>query len=416
MYCEPESSHNLERREHSLHRGNHQGQWTRSSLRAPGALHFLATISATSSARYLIERSSPEPNSDPASTLCRSAPTGRARSFLDAANDRLRLYTSAASSTHGHSRRHIHRHRDGYFRYVDAYHYFDTSCPIAAQDVQATPHSYSKSFSCNTYKKHREGLGQPHNPLPDEFLGSVYPEVLISGSVLVRRYFFVLNRFCIRSPIVSWSLPRYTLISIRRASLTGSERRTTQRFSMRLPLTVRWTTGAAVGETSTESRDVSSRGVYFFLSKDVKEGSPVEILLTLPNEITLAGPVRVRCLGRVQRTEPREEGAVGVVAAIERYEFLRGEKSAGRTCSACTARRQQKFLNGCLPSRRQACLAVLWSCGRKDFCRVFCSCGAKVSRRVPCSHTAEAGGIKPGCLGPSAKLPRRFSSATSPSK
>ncbi len=95
--------------------------------------------------------------------------------------------------------------------------------------------------------------------------------------------------------------------------MTGSERRTTQRFQMRLPLTVRWTTGAAVGETSTESRDVSSRGVYFFLAKDVKEGSPVEILLTLPNEITLAGPVRVRCLGRIQRTEPRDQGAIGVV-------------------------------------------------------------------------------------------------------
>ena len=108
--------------------------------------------------------------------------------------------------------------------------------------------------------------------------------------------------------------------------LTGSERRNTQRFQMRLPLTVRWTTGAAVGETSTESRDVSSRGVYFFLSKDVKQGSAIEILLTLPNEITLAGPVRVRCLGRVQRTEPRDEGAIGVVAAIERYEFLRGDE------------------------------------------------------------------------------------------
>ncbi len=108
--------------------------------------------------------------------------------------------------------------------------------------------------------------------------------------------------------------------------MNGSERRTTQRFQMRLPLTVRWTTGAAVGETSTESRDVSSRGVYFFLAKDVKEGSAVEILLTLPNEITLAGPVRVRCLGRVQRTEPRDQGAIGVVAAIERYEFLRGEE------------------------------------------------------------------------------------------
>lgn len=105
----------------------------------------------------------------------------------------------------------------------------------------------------------------------------------------------------------------------------ASERRTTQRFQMRLPLTVRWTTGATVGESSTESRDVSSRGLYFFLSKDVQEGSPVEILLTLPNEITMAGPVRVRCLGRVQRTEPRDDSTVGVVAAIERYEFLRAD-------------------------------------------------------------------------------------------
>src|SRR5258706_1860806 len=123
--------------------------------------------------------------------------------------------------------------------------------------------------------------------------------------------------FCIRSPIVPWAPPGYTLPSIRRTSLTGSERRTTQRFSMRLPLTVRWTSGAAVGETSTESRDVSSRGVYFFLSKDVREGSPGEILLTLPNEITFAGPVRVRCLGRVQRTEARREGAIAVVAPLD---------------------------------------------------------------------------------------------------
>ena len=133
--------------------------------------------------------------------------------------------------------------------------------------------------------------------------------------------FLNLQSYCPYPPTRLHSILRFW-----RYALTGSERRTTQRFSMRLPLTVRWTTGAAVGETSTESRDVSSRGVYFFLSKDVKEGSPVEILLTLPNEITLAGPVRVRCLGRVQRTEPRDAGSIGVVAAIERYEFLRGDE------------------------------------------------------------------------------------------
>ena len=107
--------------------------------------------------------------------------------------------------------------------------------------------------------------------------------------------------------------------------MTGTERRISQRFNMKLPITVKWNAGASAGETTTQSRDVSSHGVYFFLPKDVKEGSSVEILLTLPNEITLAGPVRVRCLGRVQRTEAREAGEVGVVAAIERYEFMRSD-------------------------------------------------------------------------------------------
>ncbi len=107
--------------------------------------------------------------------------------------------------------------------------------------------------------------------------------------------------------------------------MTAEERRATQRFQIRLPMVVRWTSGAAIGEASTESRDVSSRGVYFFLPKEVSSGSPVEILLTLPHEITLAGPVKVRCLGRIKRHEA-DEGRIGVVAQIERYEFLRGDE------------------------------------------------------------------------------------------
>jgi hypothetical protein len=103
-----------------------------------------------------------------------------------------------------------------------------------------------------------------------------------------------------------------------------SERRTARRFQIKLPMTVRWTSGMAVGEAETESRDVSSRGVYFFLPKQVSHGSPVEIILTLPHEVTLAGPVRVRCLGRIHRTEADSSGRSGVVAEIHRYVFLRG--------------------------------------------------------------------------------------------
>jgi hypothetical protein len=65
--------------------------------------------------------------------------------------------------------------------------------------------------------------------------------------------------------------------------------------------------------------------VYFYLPKEVKKGADVEIMMTLPHEITMAGPVKVRCMGRIHRTERRGDQKVGVVAAIERYEFLRSE-------------------------------------------------------------------------------------------
>ena len=82
-----------------------------------------------------------------------------------------------------------------------------------------------------------------------------------------------------------------------------------------------------VGEAATESREVSSRGLYFHLPKGLKSGSPVEIVMTLPHELTQAGPVRVRCLGRVLRSSPEHSGDMGVAAAIERYEFMRSNEN-----------------------------------------------------------------------------------------
>ena len=105
--------------------------------------------------------------------------------------------------------------------------------------------------------------------------------------------------------------------------MAQKERRTSRRFLMRLPLKVRWTSEASVGEASSETREVSSRGIYFFLPKDLKSGAPLEIVMTLPHEVTMAGPVKVRCLGHVVRTESEREQDIGVAAAIERYEFLR---------------------------------------------------------------------------------------------
>jgi len=105
------------------------------------------------------------------------------------------------------------------------------------------------------------------------------------------------------------------------------ERRASRRFLMRLPLTVRWADESVVGEAATESREVSSRGLYFHLPLGLKPDSPLEIVMVLPHELTQAGPVCVRCQGRVLRSTVEESGEVGVAAAMEGYEFMRNSES-----------------------------------------------------------------------------------------
>jgi hypothetical protein len=101
----------------------------------------------------------------------------------------------------------------------------------------------------------------------------------------------------------------------------GVERRAARRFSMMLPLKVRYTSGDAINERSGETRDVSFRGLYFLIEAALEAGSSIEFVLTLPQQITLAGDVHIRCYARVLRVEPHN-GRRGVAARIERYEFL----------------------------------------------------------------------------------------------
>jgi hypothetical protein len=109
--------------------------------------------------------------------------------------------------------------------------------------------------------------------------------------------------------------------------LPAEERRARPRFQFRLPMIVRWATGETLGEVSAETKDISSDGIYFFLSEEIVRGTLVEITLTLPRQISLAGPVDVRCLGFIVRTESKQRKRVGLAAQVICYEFLLKGKS-----------------------------------------------------------------------------------------
>ena len=104
----------------------------------------------------------------------------------------------------------------------------------------------------------------------------------------------------------------------------GDNRRGAHRYSMKLPVEVRGS-AAAGPVTTTTTKDVSFRGVYFTVNQNFEVNSPIDLVLTLPREVTLSNDVRIHCVGHVVRVDkqPAEKGGqVGVAAVIERYNFL----------------------------------------------------------------------------------------------
>ena len=100
-----------------------------------------------------------------------------------------------------------------------------------------------------------------------------------------------------------------------------NDKRATRRFALRLPVSVRY--GEAGQEHAAQTRDVSARGISFYVDSAIQAGSALDFTLTLPPEITLTESIRVRCKGRVVRVEGGgPNGKLAVAAVIDEYEFL----------------------------------------------------------------------------------------------
>ena len=104
---------------------------------------------------------------------------------------------------------------------------------------------------------------------------------------------------------------------------TTDERRSSQRFRISAPLTV------IVGdqEIPAYTRDLSNRGVYFYLtlSDSTMIERDFEFLIEMPSEITLTASCRIRCRGKLIRKEvtSRNLTGAGIAAEILDYSILR---------------------------------------------------------------------------------------------
>jgi hypothetical protein len=108
---------------------------------------------------------------------------------------------------------------------------------------------------------------------------------------------------------------------------TGSERREARRFTMTLPLRVA-PRGKPRSEMQVQTRDVSYRGLYFLAEESFEIGSEIDFVITLPQQVTQSGDVKIHCEGRIVRVEAADNGRTGIAAKIERYEFMPASANA----------------------------------------------------------------------------------------
>ncbi|HTA57319.1 MAG TPA: PilZ domain-containing protein [Candidatus Baltobacteraceae bacterium] len=107
-----------------------------------------------------------------------------------------------------------------------------------------------------------------------------------------------------------------------------TERRLARRYDLTLPVSIRFSAEKLVLRQEGKTRDISTKGLYFVIERDLEAGSALDLTLTLPGEITRGSDVFVRAQGKVVRVERRlEDGEqrMGVAAVIERYDIVRGD-------------------------------------------------------------------------------------------
>jgi len=124
--------------------------------------------------------------------------------------------------------------------------------------------------------------------------------------------------------------------------MAGNERRTSSRKACALPVRFRVTANGHKEQEQENDEDremsgssgltpgpefvgkalnVTERGLYFTCKENLKIGQPLEMFLTLPQEITGGAAENVRCSARVVHVdEDGPSGMRGIGACVERLE------------------------------------------------------------------------------------------------
>lgn len=97
-----------------------------------------------------------------------------------------------------------------------------------------------------------------------------------------------------------------------------NDRRKIGRLPLQMPITVRH--GGEAYDSVT--KNISTSGVLFHHEVPIPLHSDLELVLTLPEEITQVDALRVRCRAQVVRVDFQNGEPAAVAVRIASYEFL----------------------------------------------------------------------------------------------
>jgi hypothetical protein len=98
---------------------------------------------------------------------------------------------------------------------------------------------------------------------------------------------------------------------------------TEKRSSPRKPMNVRAKVYTGQGDIPAEALNLSQSGIFLECATRVSEGSPVDIVMILPKEITGEAAKWVCCRATVNRVQnSAADGRYGVAATVERIQAM----------------------------------------------------------------------------------------------
>jgi len=102
--------------------------------------------------------------------------------------------------------------------------------------------------------------------------------------------------------------------------MSESDRRLAPRYNLKIPLRIQPIGEPKAAERAADSEDVSTRGIYFLSDLSFPVGTPLQIKLRMPPEVTGKTSREWNCTGRVVRTSAAGDSKAGIAVEIQDYE------------------------------------------------------------------------------------------------